>query len=352
MLKKMKIKATILFALLFINFCNGQITVSEINGDWILYKSEMKDGSKILPITKSDSTYFEISITNTKLSFNTHPIYKISEDWINYSLKENTIITSVESGFQIEKKAIDTLIICEKINGLSDDKLIRYYLVNEKALFLKELEKRKEEKNIIATKLFTPKLNQKIENEMYKALKNDMSKINLIGSLTIFPSKKLVTSQISYSNTKKSSLIEIITNVINNSYNNWDLTNFEKFESIKIPFVFISETIEQCKIIFIIYLNNNISIFDSSYEKKLENTKKSNKLFQKGINAYSEKKYIKAAEYFSESYKMNPENLDALYNKAAAYHEAGDIENACKTWKELVDLGQTNGIELYKNNCN
>ncbi len=101
-----------------------------------------------------------------------------------------------------------------------------------------------------------------------------------------------------------------------------------------------------------IFFADNISEFDFVYQRKLEDMRKSGELFQKGINAYSEKKYIKAAEYFSESFKTDPENLDALYNKAAAYHEAGDIENACKTWKELVDLGQTNGIELYKNNCN
>ena len=176
-----------------------------------------------------------------------------------------------------------------------------------------------------------------------------MSNFDLIGSLTIFPSKKLVTSDIDYSSTKKISKLEIITTIIDNSFNSWDLTNFEKFESIKIPFIFRSESTEIFKGIKMIFFTNNISEFDFVYRRKLEDMRKSGELFQKGINAYSEKKYIKAAEYFSESFKTDPENLDALYNKAAAYYEGGDKENACKTWKELVDLGQTNGIELYKN---
>lgn len=100
------------------------------------------------------------------------------------------------------------------------------------------------------------------------------------------------------------------------------------------------------------YFANDVAEFDFIYRRTLNEMAMSGKLFEKGINAYSEKKYTKAAEFFSESFKIDPENIDALYNKAASYHEAGDKENACKTWKELVDLGQTNGIELYNNNCN
>ncbi|POS00514.1 hypothetical protein Q361_1831 [Flavobacterium croceum DSM 17960] len=348
----MNVKITISITLLFVNYGIGQIKESEINGKWIKYKSEMKDGSKILPTPKSDSTFLEISIKNSKLCFNSNPIYKTNEGCIDFSLKENTIKTSIESGYKIEKNTLDTLIICEKIDGLENDKLKRFYLVNDKILYAKELEKRKEDKNIIATKLFTPKLNVGIEGEIFKVLKSDMSNFDLIGSLTIFPSKKLVTSDIDYSSTKKISKLEIVTTIIDNSFNSWDLTNFEKFESIKIPFIFRSESTEIFKGIKMIFFANNISEFDFVYRRKLEDMRKSGELFQKGINAYSEKKYIKAAEYFSESFKTDPENLDALYNKAAAYYEGGDKENACKTWKELVDLGQTNGIELYKNNCN
>jgi tetratricopeptide (TPR) repeat protein len=352
----MNVKITILITLLFVNYGIGQIKESEINGKWIKYKSEMKDGSKILPTPNSDSTFLEISIKNSKLCFNSNPIYKTNGGWINFSLTENTIntsiISSIKAGYEIEKINKDTLIICEKMDDLKNDKLKRYYLVNDKILYAKELEKRKEEKNIIASKLFTPKLNIGIEGEIFKTPKSDMSNFDLIGSLTIFPSKKLVTSEINYSSTKKTSKIEIVSNIINNSFNSWDLTNFEKFESIKIPFIFRSESTEIFKGIKMIFFTNKISEFDFVYRRNLVDMRKSDELFQKGIKAYSEKKYIKAAEYFAESFKTDPENLDALYNKAAAYYEGGDKENACKTWKELVDLGQTNGIELYKNNCN
>jgi hypothetical protein len=46
------------------------------------------------------------------------------------------------------------------------------------------------------------------------------------------------------------------------------------------------------------------------------------------------------------------ENIDALYNKGAVYFESGDKENACKVWKEISEIGQVNGKELYLNNCN
>lgn len=87
-------------------------------------------------------------------------------------------------------------------------------------MFLNEFEKTKEEKNILATKLFTPKLKVAFEGEMFKTLKNNMSNFDLSGSLTIFPSKKIVTSEIIFSNSKKGTNVEIITKIINNSFNN------------------------------------------------------------------------------------------------------------------------------------
>lgn len=353
----MKLKITIIIKLLFVNFVIGQIKESEINGTWIEYKSEMKDGSRILPISKSEINFSKIVIRNSKFCMDSSPIFKTDESQcLIFSLEEDVIKTSIKSGYHIEKSSSDTLVICQKIAGLENDKLKRSYLVDEKMLFSTELKKRKGEKNIVATKLFTPKLNVNLDDEIFIAFKNNISNIDVVGSLTIFPGKKVVTSEISYSSVK-SNKIGIITNVINNSFDKWDLTNFEEFESIKIPFIIRSEIKRYSSLTYkgvrVLYFTNTISEFDYvNRSTTLDDMEKSNKLFQKGIKAYSDKNYIIAAEYFSKSYKTDPKNIDALYNKAVAYFEGGDKENACKTWKELVDLGQTNGIELYKNNCN
>lgn len=353
----MKLKITILLTLLSINSGIGQINNTEIYGSWIKYKSEMKDGSKILPISKSGLTYQKITINNSKFCLNSDPIDKFVNGCLSYSLQGNIIKTSDKSGYEIEKISSDTLIICQKIDGVQNDKLTRTYLVNENLLFSKEQEKNNGEKNIIANKIFTPKLKSNIRGEIYKAIGNKISNLDLIGSLTIHPNKETVTSEFSHSS-KKSTQTEIITDMINNSFKNWDLTNFEKFESIKIPFIVRCEsktsnsglTYKGLKMIF---FTNELNEFDNTFgDIKLKDKSKSSELFTKGVNAYSEKKYLKAADFFAESFKIDPRNVDALYNKAAAYYEAGDKENACNTWKELVDLGQTNGIELYKNNCN
>ena len=353
----MKLKITILITLLFLNFGIGQIKESEINGTWIEYKSEMKDGSWVLPISKSEINFLKIVIKNSKLCMDSSPIYKIDESQcLIFSLEEDVMKTSIKSGYHIEKSSSDTLVICQKIAGLENDKLKRSYLVNEKVLFSTELKKRKGEKNIVAMKLFTPKLNVDLESEIVTAFNNNISNIDVIGSLTIFPSKKVVTSEISYSSVK-SNKIGIINKVINNTFDKWDLTNFEEFESIKIPFIIRCEYKSYSGATYrgvrVLYFTNTISEFDyiSKY-RPLSDMEKSNDLFQKGIKAYTEKNYSKAAEYFSKSYKTDPGNIDALYNKAVSYFDGGDKENACKTWKELVDLGQINGIELYKNNCN
>lgn len=100
----MKIKITFLITLICFNYGIGQISEADINSNWIKYKSEMKDGSKLLPTPKSDSTYLEISIKNSKLILNGTPIYRAYGGAINFSLIGNTIKTSNYSGYEIEKK--------------------------------------------------------------------------------------------------------------------------------------------------------------------------------------------------------------------------------------------------------
>jgi tetratricopeptide (TPR) repeat protein len=63
------------------------------------------------------------------------------------------------------------------------------------------------------------------------------------------------------------------------------------------------------------------------------------------------KKYSKAIEYFTETYKIDPKNIDALYNKAAVFFESGDTINACNVWQEISKLGQVSGGKMYQDYC-
>ena len=62
-------------------------------------------------------------------------------------------------------------------------------------------------------------------------------------------------------------------------------------------------------------------------------------------------KYKLAIDYFLKSYEANPENIDALYNKANLNYELNNKEESCKDYKTLIDLGQKAAETLYEERC-
>lgn len=341
-----------IITILFFNINFGQTNLSEINGNWIKYKVEMKDGSKLFDRFLEDSTYLEYTINKNKLCINSNPIHKTNESCLDFTLINNFIKTSQYSGFIIEKATNDSLIIVEKIDGLTNDRLKKFYFVNQEVVLSKFKKENKNKENIVASKLFTPKTTSTIELDFNKAFKNNYSNFELVGNLKIYPKQKRVKTEITFSTQKDSSRIRTVKKVIDNSFEKWNLINFNDFESIEIPFVLKSEITKRYWGIKVIFFTEDLNEFEIVYGGKSEDIRKASDYFNKGIIAYQEKKYLKAIEYFTESYKIDKKNIDALYNKGAVYFESGDKENACKVWKEISEIGQVNGKELYLNNCN
>lgn len=312
----------------------------------------MKDGSKLLD-KYEDSSYVKYSLDKNKLYINGNPLYDgKNEGGLDYALTDNLIKTSIYSGLLIEKITNDSLVVSEKIDGFSNEKLKRFYFVREEVLLSKIKKKNKDRKNIIASKLYTPKTKSKIEIELVNAfMLNNFSNFELIGNLKIYPKEKKVKSQITFSTHKDSTRIRILKKIFDNSFEKWNLGGFEEYESVELPFVLKMEYTHFFRGIKLLFFTNNLNDINKAYGTRLEDLKNSSVLFEKGIKAYQKKKYIKAVEFFSKSYEINPKNIDALYNKAAVYFEFGDIENACIVWNKISELGQVEGKKLYKNNC-
>lgn len=344
-------KVLFLITILFFNYTTGQIDISEITGNWIKFKSEMKDGSKLFSRFEEDSTYIEYTINLNQLCVNSNPTHKTNQSCVNFTLINNLIKTSPSSGYIIEKIVNDTLTMCEKIDGFTNDKLRRYYLIKQDILIANFKDKYKNKKNIVASKLFTPKTESTIEIELNRAFKNNYSNFKLIGNLKIFPKEKKIKTQITYSTKKDSSSIRTVKKVIDSSFEKWNLNDFDDYETVELPFIIKSEISKTYWGIKVIFFTKDLNELDIVFGGKLEDIRKSSEYFEKGIKAYQEKKYSKAIEYFTVSYKIDSKNLDALYNKAAVLFESGDKVNACNVWKEISNLGQVNGKDLYQNYC-
>lgn len=345
-------KILFLSMLFFIHFTFAQINISDLSGKWIKYRIEMKDGSKLFDRFTRDSTFIEYTINKNTLCLNSDPVHKTNQSCLDFKLENNELITSQYSKYVIERLSNDTLIMSQYIENLTDDKIKRFFFVKNEILLLKYKQKNIDKRNIIASKEFTPKTSSTIEIDLNKAFKNNYSNFRVAGNLTIFPKERKIKTIVNYSTKADSARIKIIKNVIDHSLDKWDLKNFEGYDSVQLPFILDSEITKRYWGIKVIFFTNDINEFEIVYSGNLENNRKSSDLFNKALIAYEKKEYLKAIEYFSESYRLDSKNLDALYNKAAIYFESGDQNNACKTWKEISDLGQVNGKYLYSNNCN
>ncbi|MBO9584294.1 MAG: hypothetical protein J7574_09060 [Flavobacterium sp.] len=345
-------KLFFVISFLFFGKNYSQISLSRIQGYWIKYQGEMKDGSDLSDRFTEDSGYTEYRINQNRLCMNSDPVHNINQSCFDFTLINNFIKTSQYSGYIIEKVTNDSLVLCEKIDGLADDKLKRSYFVKQEVIISKFREENKNEKNIIASKLFSPKTNGTIELDLNKAFKNNYSNFELIGNLKIYPGKKRIKTAITSSTQKDSSRIRTVKKVIDGSFEKWNLNGFEDYESVEIPFVLKSEITRTYWGIDVIFFTSDLTEFKRIYGINLQDARKSSDYYKLGLISYEKKNYLEAISYFSESFKFNPENIDALYNMAAIYFESGDKENACKVWLELSVLGQTEGKQLFIEKCN
>ena len=344
-------KLFLVICFLFFSINYAQINSSKIEGYWIKYRGEMKDGSDLSGTFSEDSGYMEYRINQGKLCINSNPVHRVNESCLDFTLINNFIKTSQYSGFVVEKVTKDSLILCEKIDGLADDKLERSYFVKQEVIISKFKEENKNERNIVASKLFSPKTSGTIELDLNKAFKNNYSNFELVGNLKIYPAKKKIKTEITFATQKDSARIRLVKKVMDSSFEKWNLKAFKEYGSIEIPFVLKSEITKTFWGISVIFFTTDLTEFERIYGVKMEDIRKSSDCFNKGLIAYEEKKYLESIEYFSESYKFNSKNIDALYNKAAIYFESGDKENACKVWLEISILGQAEGKQLFLKNC-
>ncbi len=341
----------LIFLIITIKLHCQKINISELNGDWIKYKIEMKDSSSLIDRFLTDSSYVKYSFKKSEMCNNGNPTHQISEVCFPFSINQNFIQTSSTSGYEIERIKNDTLILCERISGMENDKLKRLYFVREQKLFNEIKEEKAGSKNQTANKFYTPTLKSSLMLELNKAFKNKHSNFKVKGVITIDLKNKKIITVINYSNTSDSSKVKRIKKVINKSYKLWKLNRFKHLETLEMPFVLKDEKAKTFRGISMTFFTDSFYQLDHFYGGDTRVIQKAGEYFNKGIKSYQNKDYENSIKNFTKSYELDPKNIDALYNRAAIYFKTGELESACKDWNELSKLGQKRGIELLKNNC-
>jgi Tfp pilus assembly protein PilF len=74
-------------------------------------------------------------------------------------------------------------------------------------------------------------------------------------------------------------------------------------------------------------------------------------LFERGTSYLETNRFEKAIADFTTCIAIDPIFLDAYYNRAYAYFQLKQTDNACKDWAYLRDLEQVKGTQLFEQNC-
>lgn len=322
----------------------------------------MIDGSKNMSEPFLLSKFYMWTITKNKLCMDSDPINIYKENCIDYKLENNHIQTSLESGYEIKKLTIDTLIVEQRIKGINEnDKLQKLWFVRSSNIRDNYISIHKNDSILIANEHFTPTLNKNFISDIHKYFlkKNYYPNFNLIGNIIFFPKNDKIELEINNSYDKNvienKKAIDYIKTIIEKSFNNWNLNDFKDFNKVYIPFLIKSESYKNNGVEYkgspIFYFINKIDDVDKIYGIKMEDLRSSGENFQNGIIAYQNKKYNKAIEFFMKSYEIDNRKIDALYNTAAIYSLLNDKINWCQCLKKLKDLEQTEGTKQYNENC-
>jgi tetratricopeptide (TPR) repeat protein len=334
---------------------NSQINPQLLSNHWTRVKVRTADGSKVL--TELDSRFFQWKLTNNKLCEILNPILLDNQKCIDYQFENNFISTYPLSGYKIEKLDNDSLIVTEKLNGVSaPDKLKKYWFVKTSNIEKDYIEKNKNEKIITADKYFTPTLNKNIVEEILNKYneKNYYPNFKLMGNIIIYPKNEKIEVEVLNKEELKndSKYVEVIKSIIENSYASWSLVRFKNFEKVYIPFTINSKSgkAEKYNSIGFVYFTNNMTGIAEPMKSKRD-IFLSKKTFNNGLIALQDKKYEKAINLFGEAYEQDDKNIDALYNIAAVYGIMDDSKNACIALKKLKDLGQTEATKIFNEKC-
>lgn len=352
----MKEKYTLIFFLVFISI-KSQITSQEIVGDWTKVKMRTLDGSKDLNEGYVREKYYGWKITSSKLCFRNYPLSSEPNNCVDYTLNNNLLVNSPDSGYMIDKITSDSLIVYESIKGKTEkDKIQKIWFVKSSKILKDNIEKHQNDSVLIATPNFTPTVRRSYNSEIEKKLlTSSFPRFIAKGNILISPKLKKVEFQIDNKKFENDKKFLILKNAVENSFDNWDLTNFNSFSKIIIPLVFESMEEKSATGIFsrveMYYFMDDVSDIPKVYGPKLEDLEKAREKFEKAIAYLKDKKYPQAIENFNKGFELNPAKVDALYNIVSIYSFLKDKENMCSTLKRLKDLEQTAGTKLYDAYC-
>lgn len=351
-------KYIFIFLLIFIQ-TKSQVDKKLLVNDWTKVKLKTIDGSKDLSEGYLISKYYNWQITPTQICMRTESIYTKPNNCFDYKIDKDVIRTTPDSGYRIVKLDSDSLIVVESIAGkIEKDKVQKIWFTKSNKIIEANKEKTKNDSILIATPEFTPTLNEYFVSDIAKEFLKKSTYPSLLfkGNFILNIKDKKIIFVTEDEKIIQNKNFQTIKLAAENSFENWNIEDFQKFNKIYIPFVFESKYEKSkdgttFKGVRIYFFMDNFNDIPKVYGPKMQDLESAQENFQKAVKYLQNKNYDKAIEFFNKGYELNNSKVDALYNIVSIYSALKDKPNMCFTLKRLKDLEQVDGTYLYNNHC-
>ncbi len=349
-------KKIVLFLMVIVSSqIKAQISESNLIGEWIEVSSEMQDGSPVNMPYKSNDYRLSFSFVNkNSLLIKPLSVYPQNAKEVFYSIRDFPILATPDMNYEIEELTGKTLVLTEVSSEIEANKLKRYFLTRKEVIHQRKKEENRDSV-LVAEKYFTPTM-KKYTDKMSLLKKTSKTPYRTKGLYVIDLENEESFVLFDSINLQKKKNVEketaLLTEIFNVPFEDWDLDEFEDYSKIEIPFVLDNRESDKRFEIELVHFTEDTSIFDNNYyEPSFKEKGQAYTLYQNGIDAFNKNRYSEALQFFTDSFKIDAENLDALYNKAVVYFHTQDFANACLIWKELKDLGQIRAEKLIEKHC-
>lgn len=353
-----KLIVTIIFLLSIHIILNAQIEKEQLLGSWIKYKVEMKDGSRVVDHEKTEESFIKFLFDKETIKVFDEPYRIVIEN--KYTVDGSNLDCAFVS-FSIEKLNDRELILLEiKGEGTPEDKIKRYYYLKED-FALATLIKNKEfdlvnDSTILAYEYITPYipalLEATLQIEYFELINGDLT-----GYLIINKKGEIAEVEILEERNLNEKNISLIKDKLSDWGGKWELPNHPtlKMYNYKIDFEMHIHSVTVLNYTYndlVLYSQNLIEEKESDKNEVTEQDKEGAiKSYNKANEFLAKEDYLKAIKFYSKSVDLDSLYFDAYYNRAYSNMKLNNMEEACKDWYYLKQLGQITAVGYFQQYC-
>ncbi|WP_131707547.1 hypothetical protein [Chryseobacterium angstadtii] len=344
------------FLIFIIVKTSAQINKQQLIDNWALSKSCMLDGSRDL--SQNSERFLIWKLSDNKLCEYSNPIFEDQKVCYDIKIENKDIRTSPKTSYEIERLTGDTLIVINRIEGVTANDKIKKMSFIRTSKFQKEyLKTVSNDSTAMATTYFTPSLKKNIFSDILeRSMTNNDRDLNIKGSIIIYPKKQKVEFQYENVTGSKNNVkgIEFLKSNIESSYHLWNLKGFEKFEQVIIPYhietqIKYVDTFKGSTMKFAFFNNARKDL--NKVPVTIKDKILSDETYNKAMDPIDKQKLDKAIELFNKAFDLDNTNVDALYNVTSISLNKKDMTTACTALKRLKNLEQVEGTKLFNDLC-